>query len=199
MVIMVFKEPREPRNFEEDLSNSNNPLLRKAWEKILRYKFGRDCEIYWKDDKCIQLGLGTDTVVKTSKGRRFSVETKTRNFNCLSKDYIMEIVTHVYDREEKPRIHLRSKEGWIYSTTAEYIFHATLNKDETDILEVIFYSLSPFKLEKYKSEFEQYENLWLATKYDDSGRFQLTLNKLIPVEVIKKDSEDFWEWRANGN
>ena len=187
----------EPRNFKEDLVNSNDPILRKAWEKIIRYKFGSDCEISWKDDKGIQLGLGTDTVVKTSKGRRFSVETKARNFNCLSKDYIMEIVSHVYDREENPRIHLRSKEGWIYSTTAEYIFHATLNENGTDILEAIFYSLSPFKLEKYKSEFEQYKNLWLSTKYD--SEFQLTLNKLIPVEVIKKDSDDFWEWRINGN
>jgi hypothetical protein len=188
-----------PRNFEEDLSNSNNPELRRVWEKIIRYKFGHDCEIFWKDDKCIQMGLGTDTVIKTSKGRRFSIETKTRKFDCLNNsNWIMEIVSHLYDREEKPRIYLRSKEGWIYSTTAEYIFHATLDKNGTDILEAIFYSLSPFKLEKYKNEFEQYKNLWLSTKYN-SGQFQLTLNKLIPLEVIKKDSDDFWEWRKNGN
>jgi len=30
----------ETRNFEEDLKNSNNPLLRKNWEKVIRKKFG---------------------------------------------------------------------------------------------------------------------------------------------------------------
>jgi len=193
-----MNEENLPRNFKEDLESSNNPKLRNAWERIIRYKFGNDCEIFWKDEKNIQLGLGTDTVIKTSKGRRFSVETKTRSYSCLNNpDWIMEIVSHIYDREEKPRIYQRSKEGWIYSTTAEYIFHATLNEDGTDILEAIFYSLSPFKLEKYKGEFEQYKNLWLPTLFS-SGQFQLTLNKLIPVDIIKKDSEEFWDWRANG-
>lgn len=187
-----------PRNFEQDLNDSNDLVIRKAWERIFRYKFGHDCEIYWKDSSNIQIGLGTDITIKTSKGRRYSVELKTRNFKCKNDpNWIMEIVHHKYDREEKPRIYLGSKEGWIYNTTAEYVFHATLNETKNDFIEAIFYSLQPFKSEKYKSEFEQYENLWLSTIFS-SGQFQLTLNKLIPKEIIKRDSNEYWEWKQNG-
>ena len=109
----------------------------------------------------------------------------------------MEIVSHVYDKEEKPRQYLHKKEGWIYTTTAEYLFHATLDETGEKITEVIFYSLNPFKANKYKSEFDKYDNLWLPTKFKN-GNFQLTLNKLIPKEVIKRDALEFWEWRENG-
>jgi len=186
----------EPRNFEEDLESSNNPQLRKSWEKILKLKFGNDCEIIWKDDLNIQKEFGTDTIIKTKQGRRYSVELKTRKNNCYGKDWIMEIISHVYLNEKEPRNHLYSKEGWIYTTTAEYLFHGTLNKDGTDLIEVIFYSLIPFKTPKYKSEFDEYEILWLPTLYDN-GNFQLTLNKLIPKKVIKKDAIEFWEWNKN--
>lgn len=188
----------EARDFNQDLNDSNNPLIRKAWEKIFKLKFGEDCLVNWKDKKDIQLGLGTDITIQTRKGRRYSVELKIRQFKCLNKEWIMEIAHHIYDREEKPRIHLRSKEGWLYNTTAEYIFHATLNESKTDFVEVIFYSLSCFKSEKYKSEFDQYNNLWLSTIYKESGQFQLTLNKLIPLDVIKRDSIEFWEWKNDG-
>ncbi|KKL77728.1 hypothetical protein LCGC14_2031980 [marine sediment metagenome] len=181
------------RNFKEDLDNSNKPKLRKSWENIFKLKFGEDCQIEWKDDVELQKGLGTDITIKTKQGRRYSVELKTRNNNCLNKDWIMEIISHVYDKEEKPRTHLNSKEGWIYTTTAEYIFHGTLNENGTDLVEVIFYSLIPFKTEKWKSEFDKYEILWLSTLYSN-GNFQLTINKLIPKEVIKEDTLEFWEW-----
>ena len=109
----------------------------------------------------------------------------------------MEIVHQVYDKEDKEtRHHLFKKEGWIYTTTAEYIFHGTLNEEGNDLIEVIFYSLVPFKTEKYKGEFDKYENLWLPTLFPN-GNFQLTLNKLIPKEVIKKGSLEFWEWEKD--
>jgi hypothetical protein len=66
------------RNFNEDLRNSNNSNLRKSWEKIFKLIFGNDCEINWKDNREIQGGLGTDITIKTKKGRRYSVELKTR-------------------------------------------------------------------------------------------------------------------------
>ncbi len=183
-----------PRNFKEDLDNSNNPKLRISWEKIFKLKFGKDCEVIWKDDKESQKGFGTDITIKTKQGRRFSVELKTRNNNCLNKEWIMEIVSHVYDKKDKEtRNYLFKKEGWIYTTTAEYIFHGTLNKDGTNLIEVIFYSLIPFKTEKWKGEFDKYQILWLPTLYPN-GNFQLTINKLIPKDVIKKDTLEFWEW-----
>ena len=185
----------ETRNFDEDLLRSNNLNLRKNWETIFNLKFGDGCETIWKDDLSIQKGLGTDITIKTKEGRRYSLELKTRNNNCYQNQFwIMEIVSHVYDKEEEPREHLHSTDGWIYTTTAEYIFHGTLNNDGTDLKEVIFYSLIPFKTEKYKSEYDKYENLWLPTLFPN-GQFQLTLNKLIPIEVIKKDALEFWEWR----
>lgn len=185
------------RNFEEDLGKSNIPLLRKSWEAIFKLKFGNDCEIIWKDDLDIQKGLGTDITIKTKKGRRYSVELKTRNKFCYKNQFwIMEIISHIYDKEEQPRTYLHSKEGWIYTTTAEYIFHGTLNDEGIDLIEVIFYSLIPFKTEKYKSEYDKYENMWLSTLFSN-GNFQLTLNKLIPLDVIKKDTIEFWEWRKN--
>ena len=192
----MMEEEWKPRNFEVDLKNSNNPKLRESWEKIFKLKFGDDCEIIWKDEINIQTGLGTDITIKTKQGRRYSVELKTRNHRCYERDWIMEIISHVYNQEEKPRIHLHSKEGWIYTTTAEYLFHGTLNEKGTNFIEVIFYSLIPFKTPKWKSEFEQYNIFWLPTLYDD-GKFQLTLNKLIPKEVIKRDALEFWEWKKN--
>jgi uncharacterized protein Veg len=180
------------RNFEEDLRNSNNPNLRKAWERIFKLKFGEDCEIDWKDNKNIQKELGTDITIKTKKGRRYSVELKTRQ-KCYEPElYIMEIISHIYDQEQEPRTYLHSKEGWIYTTTAEYIFHATIENNQ--IIDCIFYSLVPFKLEKYKSEFNNYKNFWLPTLFSN-GNFQLTLNKLIPKEIIKRDSLEFWGWK----
>ena len=187
------EEVLTPRNFQDDLAVSNNPTLRKSWETILKLKFGEGCVISWKDQLGEQIGFGVDVVVKTKEGRRYSIELKTRNINCLGKDWIMEIISHRYDREEKPRNYIGKKEGWIYTTTAEYILHGTLDKEGTDLIEVMMYSLMPFKTEKWKGEFDKYQILWLPTLFDN-GTFQLTLNKLIPEEVIKEDSLEFWKW-----
>lgn len=181
------------RNFEEDLRNSNNLTLRKNWGNVFKQKFGNDCIVKWKDDINMQKELGMDTIIETKEGRRYSIEVKTRNYNCYKNpSWLMEIVSHIYDQKEQPRKLLYSKSGWIYTTTAEYVFHGTLNQDGTDIVESIFYSLNPFKTEKYKGEFGKYDKLWLPTLFSN-GNFQLTLNKLIPLEVIKKDSIEFWE------
>lgn len=186
----------ESRNLEDDLRNSNNPKLREDWIRIFKLKFGEDIEVSWKDDKETQKGFGTDITIKTKQGRRYSVELKTRNNSCYENlYYIMEIKNHVYDKEDKnTRKRLNSYDGWIYTTTAEYIFHATLDIKGESIVECIFYSLHPFKNEQWKSEFEKYETFFLSTRFND-GRFQWTINKLIPKEVIKNDALEFWEWK----
>lgn len=192
---MDYEEVKtESRNFYEDLEKSNNPKLRESWERISKLKFGDNCIINWKDETNIQKEFGTDITITTSKGRRYSIELKTRNNSCFGKDWIMEIISHIYNREKQPREHLYSKEGWIYTCTAEYLFHGTLNEDGTELIEVIFYSLSPFKNESYKSEYDKYKILWLPTLFHN-GNFQLTLNKLIPIEVIEKDAIEFWKWK----
>lgn len=186
------------RDFYKDLRASNNPELRKNWEKIFRMRFGSDCKIEWRDEISIQKGFGTDTVITTSKGRRYSVEVKTRNNNCYEKEYIMEIVSHIFDRKDPvTRLRLRTVPGWIYTTTAEYVFHGTLDKDGKNLVEVIFYSLVPFKSESYKGEFSLYKGIWLET-YFANGQYQLTLNRLIPLDVIKQDAIEFWQWRTDG-
>jgi hypothetical protein len=184
----------EARNFEEDLRNSDNPNLRNNWIKIFKAKFGQDIEVIWKDNLDTQKGLGTDITIKTDKGRRYSVELKTRKNSSYGKDWIMEIISHIYDKQDKEtRNHLFKKEGWIYTATAEYIFHATLTEDGEDIVECIFYSLVPFKTERWKSEFDKFKNLWLSTEFSN-GNFQLTLNKLVPESIIKNDAMEFWKW-----
>jgi hypothetical protein len=176
-----MNEEINPRDFEKDLEASNNPSLRENWLRIFKLKFGEDIKVSWKDDVELQKGLGTDITITTKQGRRYSIELKTRTNSCLNKDWIMEIISHVYDKKEKPNNHLFSKEGWIYSTTAEYIFHGTLDKSGNNI-------------EKWKGEFNKYEVLWLSTLYPN-GNFQWTINKLIPEEVIKKDALEFWRWQ----
>jgi len=184
----------KPRNFEEDLINSNKKNIRNAWKNLLKIKFGDDCIILWKDDKNTQLGFGTDITIQTKSGRRYSIELKTRNNKCYGLGWIMEIFHQVYDKEDKEtRNHLYKKEGWIYTCTAEYVLHATLNNNEDGFVEAIFYSLNPFKSENYIKEFEKYEYFWLPTKFN-SGNFQLTFNRVIPKEDIKRDAIEFWEW-----
>jgi len=182
-----------PRNFEEDLSESNKPIIKQEWERIIKEKFGEKSQIVWKDSNEIQKGIGADLTVITEKGRRYSIETKLRRCGCNS-EWIMEIISHIYDQENKDiRKKLYSQVGWIYTTTAEYILHGTLNQDKTKITEAIFYSLIPFKTQAWKSEFSKYSPLWLTTLYPN-GNFQLTLNKLIPVEIIKLNALEFWKW-----
>jgi len=184
----------ETRNFEEDLQNSNNPILKQNWEKIIKKKFGNDCIISWKDDLNIQKGLGTDIIIKTKKGRRYSIELKTRNHRTYKNpEYIMEIVHHIYDKETEPRLHIGTKDGWVYMTTAEFIFHATLNEEGTDIIECLFYSLHPFKNPEFKSFFNKFPVMWLTTNFSN-GTFQLTLNKLIPIKEIRENALSFWYW-----
>lgn len=186
------------RNFEEDLRNSNNPKLREDWIRIIKLKFGEDSEVIWKDNQEAQKNFGTDVIVKTNKGRRYSIELKTRNNGVYKNDkWIMEIINLVYDKSDREtRKFIRSYEGWIYTTTAEYIFHATLNEEGESIIECIFYSLIPFKTEMWKSKFQEYKNFFIPTKFPN-GNFQLTLNKLIPKEEIKKEAVEFWEWSQN--
>lgn len=182
----------EPRNFEDDLKKSNNPVLRENWIKMFKYKFGEDIEVIWKDDVATQKGFGTDVVIKDKKGRRYSVEVKTRNKSCFNKDWIMEIFHVVYNNPNKD-IFLYKEEGWVYSTTAEYIFHATLDDDGTTIIECIFYSLMPFKNEKWKGEFKKYPSMWLSTRHLN-GNFRLTYYNIIPENIIKQDAVEFWRW-----
>jgi len=184
----------QARNFKQDLENSNNPTLRKNWINVFKLRFGKDCEVIWKDEISVQKGFGTDLTISTKQGRRYSTEIKTRTNTCLNKSWLMEIVSHIYNSDDpETRQHIGTKPGWIYTTTAEYIFHATLNQEGTDIEECIFYSLIPFKSDVWKSEFNKYKIFWLPTKFDN-GNFQLTLNRLIPKDIIKSNALEFWEW-----
>jgi hypothetical protein len=180
------------RDFKIDLLRSNHPLLRDSWERLFRRKFGADCLINWQDNKTAQQDMGTDVIVTTNRGRRYSIELKTRNNNCFKcTTWIQEIVSHIYNHEHEPRTILNTKEGWIYSTTAEYIFHGTINAAGTEIIEAIFYSTTPFKNKEYK--FDEYKHIWLKTRYDN-GNWQLTMNKLVPKNRISEDANYFWEW-----
>lgn len=180
-----------PRDFDKDLEQSNCDIVRQNWELIFQKKFGSDVKIVWKDDYETQTGFGTDVTLQTKNGRRYSIELKTRNINTYKTPYIMEIVHQIYTDETRTT-HLRKKEGWVYCSTAEYIFHATID-DNFNIIECIFYSLMPFKTEKWKSNFDKYNNLWLSTQYQN-GNFQLTLNKLIPKIDIRDNAMEYWDW-----
>jgi hypothetical protein len=191
-------EEIQPRNFKEDLENSKNPTIKKEWENIFKKVFGENININWKDDKISQLDFGCDVLIKTKEGRKHSIDIKTRRFTYFnSPSWVLEIVHHRY-KDEKKEQKINTKEGWLYCSTADYIFYGTLNEDGLRIIEYCGFSLIPFKLQQFKSELTNLKNIWATTKFD-SGLFQLTMCKLVDINFIKENAVDFWYGKIGGN
>lgn len=186
----------ESRNFERDLKRyDNNIQLRKSWESIFKKEFGENVEIFWKDDSTSQLDFGSDVLIKTKKGRKYSIDVKGRNPKYQGlKQWTIEIVHQYYDNSSKGK-HLGMKEGWLYCSTADYIFYGTASDNFDRWSEYIGFSLVPFKNEEFKSNLNGLYYSWTPTQF--SNKFQLTLCKIMPYIFIKKHANKFWYWNEN--
>ena len=181
----------EYRNFNDDFNNSNK--IKPEWIKVFKKAFGEDCNIQFKDDKISQCDFGTDALITTKKGRRFSIEYKTRRcdyFKC--KDYLLEIAHHRYtDKSKKNKI--STVPGRLYKGTFDYIFYATISEHGNKIIEVLGFSAFPFKSEEFKSEYNNMPNGWAQTRFD-GGIYQLTLNKIVSKDFIVSNALKSWYW-----
>lgn len=184
-------DPKIIRDFDNDLKFSNNIKLREEWKRIIPLGLDSDCEIIFHDSKKVQLGFNLDIVVVTSKGRRFSVELKTRREKYFKKSYIFEIVHHRYSDINMTREYLViSKPGWLYTSTAEYIAFATV--DQNKIIELCIFSLLPFKTKEFKSEISPLPIGYSYTSFPN--RYQRTLLKIVEREFLQKHANYFNYW-----
>jgi len=177
------------RNFKDDCEESYK--IKDEWSKVIKTIFGKETKIMFKDDNISQLDFGSDLIIILKNGRKYSIDHKTRNFNYFeNKTYLLEIVHHRY-KDKKCKEKLNSTPGWLYKSTSDYIFIGTLSENKNNIIEVIGFSLIPFKLEEFKSEYNNMKNGWAKTDFGN-GIFQLTLNKKIDIEYIKENALQHW-------
>ncbi len=181
------------KDFKEELKKSQQ--LNSEWEKVFKRIFGNDCKIKFQDNKIAQLDFGIDTIIQDKRGRKFSIEFKTRENKFYNwNDYILEI-KHLYykDLESAKNFlkegYLNSKEGWLYCSTADYILFGTLNKEENKIVEVFCFSLNPFKSKSFCSEISKLSESFSKYITPYSNCFQRTLVKKAPKEFLEKNAE----------
>lgn len=175
------------RNFNKDFEESNNPLIRKEWQEKLNLIL-KDCNITWHDKKDIQLGFGIDITFTYKNGRRYTGELKTTKY--IGDTYLLEISHHLYN-DLKQKFKLKTSAGWLYKSTADVIFWATIKDNK--IIKIFGHTLIPFKEESYKKIISNLNPAWASTIFEN-GTYQLTLNKIISTEQLKKDALKIWEW-----
>lgn len=185
----------ETRNFENDLKDSNNIELLNDWNRYIKKIFGEDCVIKWKENCMVsQKDFGSDVLVTDKKGRKNSIDVKTKRYDYFGNGlYTLEIAHHIYTDETKT-IKKDTKAGWLYNTTSDVILFGTVNKEKTKLLEVCGFSIIPFKEDFFKSEISQLRSVWAKTQYSN-GNFQLTLNKLVDLDFLKNNAIKFWYFK----
>ena len=173
-------------------------MPKEKWNKVFSDIFG-ECNIQWKQDLVSQIDFGSDALVTTKKGRKYSIDVKTRHQDFLGyKTWLLEIVHHRYTDETK-RKKTDTVPGWLYRSTSDLIIIGTVDDidEPTDINEYVCFSLIPFKNEDFKGSINFLCNGWAATEFDN-GTFQLTLNKKAPLGFLQ-DYSNFpcKYWRKN--
>ena len=185
------------RSFEEDLKESNTKTLRDEWERVLKTIFGEDIWIEFKDDKKIQLGFGTDITIKQKNGRRFSIELKTKRYELIPfNSWVLELKHHIYSDDKRTK-KLESKDGWLYTSTAEYVIYGALNEDKDKIVEVCGFTLVPFKYEEFKNEISKLPVKFSSTKFNN-GNYQLTVFCLATTNFLEVNANQFWHFQLGG-
>jgi hypothetical protein len=182
------------RNFEEDFIESNKSELKQEWINTLKRIFGFDSKVEFKESKETQLDFGVDFLVTQKTGRKFSVECKTKRYELMPLDsWVLEIVHHIYSdntRTEK----IKTKEGWLYCSTADYIIYGTLNESKNKIIEVCAFSLIPFKYEEFKKVISKLPTKFSSTIYPN-GNYQITILKLASTEFLRNNANKFWYFK----
>lgn len=180
------------RNFKDDLNESNSQKLREEWNNKLKLIL-KDSKIEWKDAKDMQLSFGTDLIFTEKSGRRYSADVKTKKF--LGDTYVLEIAHHIYNNELKEQ-KIKTLAGWLYKSTSDIIFYATIKDNE--IISLLGFTLEPFKSEKEKEFISKLDTKWASTIFEN-GNYQLTLLKVIDLETIKQKANKYWYWSKNGS
>ena len=184
----------EPRNFEEDSSHEgkwDNKNIRESWSKIFKEVFGEGILITWKYDKVSQIDFGSDVLIQTKQGRKYSIDVKTRDNKYMGLQQWTIELFHQYYKDNTKKVHTRKKEGWLYCSTADYIFYGTINKESTKIIEYIGFSLSPFKDREFKQEITPLRIVFAPpTQY--KNEWQLTGNAIMSFNFLKNNANKFW-------
>ncbi len=180
----------ESRNFENDLNQSNNPKLLEQWNIILKEHYGQNSVITnLEKDKKAQLTYGTDLVIQTPKGRKWSVDPKTKSTRYT--DIPLEIIHHRYTDPQKTK-HLGEKPGWIYTSTTDLVLMGT--KDQKGIIiNAVAFSLQPFKDKAFSNKLSAFEMRFSPTTFPN-GTFQLTGFYPVPKDFLKEHAHTYWEW-----
>ena len=191
----ITQNEQEPRNFKEDLDNSNKKELLLDWERYIKKIFGEDVIINWKENCMVsQMDFGSDCLVTNNKGRKNSIDIKTKRFDYAGNGiYTLEIAHHLYSDKEKTN-KIKTTPGWLYKSTSDIILFGTVNKEYTKLVEVCGFSIFPFKEEMFKGEISNLKNAWASTQYPN-GTFQLTLNKLVDLDFLKNNAVKFWYFK----
>jgi len=180
------------KHFYSESYKNSEKVPRIEWEQKIKKIYGDGCQIIWKDDKTSQLEFGTDLLLITDKGRKYSGDVKTRHQDYYGhKEWLLEIVHHRYENESKTN-KLCTVPGWLYKSTSDLIFYGTVDNisNPTKILECVCFSLIPFKNEDFKTNINSLYNGWAATQFD-GGQFQLTLNKRVSFDFLKEHANFF--------
>ena len=178
--------------FEECKKLYDTPTLRKSWEIIFRKEFGDDITIAWKDDKVSQIDFGSDVLIKTKQGRKYSIDVKGRQPKYLGfKKWTIELVHQHYEDSSKDKW-IRKKEGWLYCSTADYIFYGTASDNFLEWKEYVGFSLIPFKEEEFKKNISNLIKVSAVTLFNNC--FQVTWNVLMDYDFLKNNANKFWYW-----
>jgi hypothetical protein len=181
------------RNFIKDFEYSNNLNIRNEWERVLKKVFGDNILIDFKDAKNIQLEIGTDTTIKLKNGRRLSIELKTKRYSLMPhNNWVLEIKHHRYLNNNRTKL-INSTDGWLYTSTSEYIFYGTLNQKGDKIIEVCGFSLAPFKYDDFKSEISKLAKRFAYTEFNNC--YQTTIIVLASTEFLKNNAYKFWYFK----
>lgn len=180
------------RSFNDDLVESNCKKLREQWQEKLQ-DILKDNIIEWKDAKDMQLSFGVDLTFTDKRGRRYTADVKTKKI--LNKTYVLEIAHHLYSDESKNK-KIKTIAGWLYKSTADVIFYATIKNNE--IIDILGFTLEPFKNESNKNFIANLDTKWASTIFAN-GNYQLTLLKVIDLETIKKLANKYWYWSKDGS
>jgi len=107
--------------------------------------------------------------------------------------WILELKSHRYSDSCRNNL-INSTDGWLYTSTAEYIIWGTLNNSEDKIIEVMGNSLTPFKNEEFKNEISKLQTRTAPT-YFNNGTYQTTVFCLANKDWYEKHANKFWYWK----
>ena len=181
---------RQPRIFSNDLANSHKT----DWNPVLSVLFEKRKKLYdFENDLKVQCDLGLDKAIVTEKGRKYALEMKTRDANKYfgRNTWLLEVVHQIYDSPAK-KTHLRTKEGWLYASTADIIIIGTVTTDKKEVTEFIAFTIMPFKDVGFKEKITALKSAWAkeGTVFSN-GNFQETLNKMASFDFIKNNAQSF--------